>query len=202
MIEGLHLLDRWLPEGASALAAKWFDVPNLTVKLVSRDGYRLGSYSLRPNGRQSIILNTHQDRYSLLVTLAHEVAHMQATQRWGRKIAPHGSEWQSICRELLLEAAALPSLPNDIREAIQCVAAAPKGTHLSHKQAGRTFLKYSERYDGMKLLADVPAGCKFALDDGRVFVKGEKNRTRYKCLLDGTSHRYLIGGSTPVKEVA
>lgn len=202
MIEGLALLQPYLPEGSLELASRWLSVPSLTVKLVSRGNYRLGTYSYRSNGRQSIILNTKQDRYSFLITMAHEVAHMQARQQWGLKIAPHGPEWQLICRRLLLEAAEIPSLPEDIRQAMHLVAAAPKSTHLANKTAARIFMQYSEKYDGMTLLADLPTGSRFVLDDGRVFLKGEKNRTRYKCMLQGTSKYYLIGGSMPVKRVA
>jgi SprT protein len=200
-MNGLHLLEPHLPEGAIALAAKWFDTPNLTVKLVSGRKYRLGSYRHHMDGRHFISLSVDQDCYTLLITMAHEVAHMQALQEWGRKIAPHGSEWQSKCRELLLEAAQLPSLPQDIRTSILMVAKAPGGTHLNHPGVAETFMKYNSRYTGMKLLHQLPENSRFALSDGRIFIKGIKKRTRYVCLAEWDQRNYMVSGSAPVTEI-
>ncbi len=202
MMKGLNLLEPYLPPGATELAANWFDVPGLSVKLVNRGHNRMGSFLCKSNGLKVITLNIKQDIYNFLLTLAHEVAHLQVYQRYGRHPAPHGAEWKNTFRKLLVEAAQLPSLPPDIKYAMLTIADNPKSTHFAHQQAGRILLKYSNVKQGTTLLDDLPEGSRFLMPDGKVFVKGEKRRTRYKCNLNGTSRIFLIGGSVPVFRVA
>ena len=202
MLPVLNLLESYLPQGACELAGGWLSVPGLSVKLVNRGQIRLGSYQHKNNGLKVITLNVRQDIYSFLVTLAHEVAHMQVVQVYGRRAAPHGPEWKDTFGNLLKEASQLPSLPPDIRQAMLFTAANPRSTHFSHPQTSRTFLKHSNNAKETILLHDLPEGTRFIMPNGRIYIKGEKRRTRFKCSLDGTSRFFLIGGSAPVLRVA
>lgn len=202
MSPDLDLISPLLPEGAVALASSWLQIPGLSLRLNRRRSHRLGAFQRHRDGTMSIMMNIHQDEYAFLITLAHEVAHMQVYMRYGSAVAPHGKEWKSACRDLMMEAVRLPELPDDIREVMLAIARLPKSTHFSDKVVSRVLLRYSPVHAGQNLLCDLPAGVRFAMPNGKIYIKGEKNRTRYRCKLDGTSRFYLITGTVPVHQVA
>ena len=39
----------------------------------------------------------------MLFRSTHELAHLLAFEKYGRKISPHGEEWKSTFREMLIE---------------------------------------------------------------------------------------------------
>jgi SprT protein len=202
MSADLDLILPLLPDGAAPLATAWLQTPGLTLRLNRRRSHRLGAFQRHRDGTMSIMMNLHQDAYAFLITLAHEVAHMQVALRYGNTVAPHGKEWKVACRGLMLEAVSIPGLPDDIRAVMLAIARLPKSTHFSDKAVSRVLMKYSPVHAGQALLCDLPDGVRFAMPNGKIYIKGERNRTRYRCKLDGTSRFYLITGTVPVHQVA
>jgi SprT protein len=195
-------LRQLLPSGSQGKAASWLDVPGLGLKLYRRKSHRLGAYVYNRQGGDWIMLNTVQHPYSLLITLAHEVAHMRVTRRHGRKARPHGAEWQEAFRELILEATTIPELPQDMLKALLLIARKPRSTHFSDPAISAILMLYETPGGTHAILDNLPAGSRFSLPNGKIYIKGEKNRTRYRCTLSGTNRVFLVGGAVPVRLVA
>jgi SprT protein len=191
-----------LPAGSHALVAGWLDVPGLGLTFSRRRSHRMGAYIVDRQRGERILLNLMQHPYSLLITIAHEVAHMHVSRKYGRRVRPHGVEWQQAVKVLIQEAASLPGLPGDVIEVMKLIAAKPRSTHFSDPTISTLLMKYEDPSGFQTLLKDLPTGSSFSLQNGRVYVKGEKNRTRYRCKLAGTSRVFLITGAAPVHHVA
>lgn len=195
-------LESLLPEGAYVWIMPMLSNSRVTLKLTARRGQRLGSYQRDHSGNQTILLNILQDPYSLFITFLHEIAHMQVRMVCKGRPQPHGLEWKQAFSRLLIEASALPSLPDDIRGLMVQMAKSPKSRQFSSETAGQVLIRYSMHPGHEVLLCDLPEGARFQTPDGKTFVKGERIRTRYKCQKAGTTSWWLIGGSVPVKRVA
>ncbi|HRZ41226.1 MAG TPA: hypothetical protein P5228_00820 [Bacteroidales bacterium] len=195
-------LESLLPEGAFAWILPMLTNSKVALKLTARRGQRLGAYQRDRSGHQTILINILQDPYSLFITFLHEIAHMQVRNFCKGRPQPHGPEWKQAFSRLLMEASALPSLPDDIRGLMRQMAKSPKSRQFSTVAAGQVLIRYSLHPGHEVLLCDLPEGARFQTPDGKTYVKGERIRTRYKCQKDGTSSWWLIGGSVPVKRVA
>lgn len=192
----------FLPAGSLEVIGEWLRVDNLSIKLTSGRGQRLGAYKREASGMQTILLNRNQDPYSFLITLVHEIAHMQARKLYGRHVQPHGLEWKQTYSRLIIKAAAIPSLPADICAMMAEIARSPESRHYGKISVSKVLLKYSTKAEPGELLCDIPPGTRFRMPDGKVYIKGEKIRTRYRCKLDGASSVWLISGAVPVLRVA
>ncbi len=190
----------FLPEGALEVVSKWLPSKGLSITLTNRKSQRLGAFILGRDGQRKIILNVNQTSYSFLITLAHEVAHMQVSVQYGQKAAPHGKEWKEACGKLILEAASILPMPEGVKEAMHLIAANPGRAQFSDLRVSNLLLQHAHNgSETRKLLADIPAGSRFRLpQNGKVYEKVQRNRTRYKCRLEDTTKYFLIGGAVPV----
>jgi hypothetical protein len=62
----------------------------------------------------------------MLLTLTHEIAHLNNWVKHGRRVAAHGPEWKAGFGALLRELSEVSSLPKDYREALRFHAQRPK----------------------------------------------------------------------------
>src|SRR6476660_7535466 len=79
----------------------------------------LGDYRnkhLLSNHRISV--NGNLNKYSFLVTLLHELAHLLTYEKHGNKVASHGREWKAIFGQLLARFIEHKVFPDDIRHAL------------------------------------------------------------------------------------
>ncbi len=202
MADAVSVLESLLPDGSVPFVLPMIQNERLTLKLTNRKGQRLGAYQRDLTGNQVILLNTRQDPYSLLITLLHEIAHMQVRLAHRKKVQPHGPEWKQAFSRLLEQASGLTCLPDDIRALMMNMAKSPKSRQFSHVTAGQVLLRYSSDPRHEILLCDLPEGSFFKTPDGKTYIKGERIRTRYKCRKEGTQSWWLIGGAVPVQKVA
>lgn len=184
------------------IVAVWLDVPGLELKLSNRRSSRMGSYLRARDGRHIITMNTNQGKYSFLITLLHELAHLQVSLGRNTRHTPHGKEWKSKFSELLLRTVAADALPQKIKDVMMMIAKSPRSTHYYDEKISSALLGLEQVADRGTLLCDLPEGSSFSLLNGKIYVKGNRIRTRYRCRLAGTQRYFLVGGAVPVTLVA
>ena len=105
-------LTPYLPAGFHELCTEWVADSGVVVRIVPPRRLKMGDF--RPayaNKPDRITINADPDPLSFMVTLAHEVAHLQTWRRYGRQVRPHGQEWKSAYRRLLLSIIEQRALP-------------------------------------------------------------------------------------------
>jgi len=84
-------------------------------------------------------------------------------------------------------------LPQDVHLSLNTYLSNPKASSCSSPQLVRTLRKYDADTTWV-LVEEVPANTAFETKDGRTFVKGERMRTRYRCVEASTGKVFLVPG--------
>ena len=126
------------------------------------------------------------------MTLLHELAHLYTYEQYKGKVAPHGAEWKAIFSNILKDYLAKQIFPNDIAAAISQSIKNPGASTCADIPLQRALKKYDEKLEGMLMIEELALGQSFILADGRIFERGLKQRTRYKCKEVKTNKVYLF----------
>lgn len=99
----IQSLEKYLPQNTLSYLRKWFSDYSIHIKVTKNRNSKLGDYrKLRDNSHEITINSTLAPQLFFFV-LTHELAHLIAFEKFGRRIAPHGNEWKLTFREMLLE---------------------------------------------------------------------------------------------------
>ncbi len=162
----------------------------------------LGDYRNAVNGKNHrISINGNLNKFSFLITLIHELAHLVAFETFGNKIVAHGKEWKSLYSQLLSEFISKKIFPADIEAALHHSIKNPAASSCSEEGLMRILRRYDKNKEDIHLLEEIPQGAYFSTNEGRVFKKGEKLRKRFRCTEKNTNKVYLISGLYEVKLV-
>jgi SprT protein len=185
-------LEKYLPQGFSSLIAELFIPVPVKFKIVNPRNTKLGDYRPAHNGLpHRITVNGNLNPYSFLITTIHEFAHLQAHVKYGRNIQPHGVEWKTTYRSLLIPIIETKKLPKDIEIALMNSLINTKASSCSDIGLSRILKNYDKQNDDYVLLEQLPINSKFNLQ-GKLFVKGPLRRKRFICEEFQTKKKYLI----------
>src|SRR6478735_209674 len=100
----LTALARFLPPGTFEVVAPFFHEHTIHLTLTRHRRSLHGDYRApsRDHPYHRISVNATLNPYSFLITLLHEIAHLTTTVAHGLKASPHGREWKSEFRKILL----------------------------------------------------------------------------------------------------
>lgn len=193
-------LDKYLPKGASPVVYDWIRKQPFHLKITKPRATKLGDYRTPgTDGIHRITVNGNLNPFSFLVTLVHEIAHMDHFLDTGNLRNPHGQKWQAHYRKRFYEIAPHIGLPQDVATAIEHHLQSPAASSCADPALLRTLRKYDRQQ--VLTLSEIAHGTLFTLNGGKIFKKGDLRRTRVRCL-DITSNRhYLIHADAEVVEV-
>lgn len=196
----MQALAAFLPEGAFDDVVHYLHHYKVHLAVTRRRRSVLGDYRHPFQGsNHKITINSNLNPYEFLITLLHELAHLLTYEEFHNKVEPHGKEWKQQYGFLLQHFMQKEIFPPDILEALRRSAANPAATANGETALLLVLRKYdAARRPGYFPIAEVPTGSVFQTDDGRVFRKGEKRRSRYTCLEIKTGLKYTF---SPVYEV-
>ena len=141
----------------------------------------------------SITLNLDLNPYQMLITYVHEVAHYDVYQCYGtRRVQPHGTEWQARFAALLAPFMTDSVFPNDVLAALRKHLQHIKASSTADQNLQRILKQYDKHAETITTVESLPDGSRFVLKNGLVFRKGEKQRTRYKCLCESNGRWYFV----------
>jgi SprT protein len=194
----ISALQQYLPPNTleEVLAYLQFYHVHLTV---ARDRKSiLGDYRHRTHAsNHRISVNGNLNKYAFLITLLHELAHLLTFEKYGNKVASHGREWKVIFGQLLARFIEHKVFPDDIRQALMQSLHNPAASSCADELLLRTLKNYDANKGHLVFVEDVGIGMLFKTPDGRVFMKGEKIRKRFRCEEVATKRIYLF---SPVYE--
>ena len=195
----ISALQQYLPPGTYEPVVSYLQHYKVHLTVARERKSILGDYRHRIGSEHHrISVNGNLNRYSFLITLLHELAHLLTFEQWGNRVASHGKEWKHIFGQLLARFIEHDVFPADIRHALLQSLHNPAATSCADELLMRTLRNYDERPSHLVLVEAVPAGQLFKTSDGRIFRMGEKIRKRYRCEEVATRRIYLF---SPVYEV-
>lgn len=197
------MLQNFLPEGTFEMVAPYFKNHTIHLTLTHERRSVLGDYR-QPWGEDKhhrISLNINLNPYSFLITLIHELAHLQTWVHFKDSAPPHGKEWKTQFRHMLIPFIGKGIFPLDVERALIAYIRNPAASTCTDPALFKALWRYDEQKPGHKLVDDLEVGQWFETDDGRIFEKVEQLRTRCKCRDLGNGKSYYFQGIVEVKQV-
>ena len=113
-------LQRFVPEGALTYAPRRLRTAPLHLHIAPHRKTKRGDFRPGRTGeKHRITVNGTLNRFAFLITLLHEVAHARVWDQFGRRVKPHGPEWQAAFRTLLTQPLDAGVFPEDISKALE-----------------------------------------------------------------------------------
>jgi hypothetical protein len=197
------ILSKYLPPAAVESCSRWIVQKNIHLKITRGRASKFGDYRpLAPGKGHQITVNHDLNPYSFLITFVHEVAHLEAYNKYKHTHEPHGREWKHEFRNLLLEFLELGVFPDDIRLALSNYMVNPAASSCSDHDLLRSLKKYDRKEEDVLHLEDVPAGSHFRMHQSRaglIFKKGPKIRSRFHCVEIKSNRIYYVSPLAAVK---
>lgn len=195
-----NIISPYIPESGIEITSNWIKTYPLQIRITRDRTTKSGDF--RPPDRTSlynrISINRSLNNYAFIITFAHEFAHVITWNKYKIKAKPHGNEWKENYRILIFSLIENNIFPAEIEHAlIKCFVANNQPACSSEHNLSVVLSKYDTENKGQFL--DVLAfDSIFAIHNGKVFRKGEKIRTRYKCYCLNNKRWYYI---SPVMRV-
>ena len=184
-----EILEKYLPVEAVSLVLDVIDRYPCHLKIVNKRRSKHGDFKRYIDGKVQITINNDLNPYRFLLTLMHEFAHLVTFQEY-KKVKPHGREWKRNFKLLMLPFLSPQIFPEDILSELAHYLINPRASSDGDVNLSLAFRKYDERND-KKLIFEIPASIKFQYNN-RIFVKGERRRTRYECVEVLTDRKYIF----------
>src|SRR4051794_28625310 len=98
----LHALKSYLPENSFEQVTFFLQHYKVHLTITKQRQSVLGDYRNAVNGKNHrISINGNLNKFSFLITLLHELAHLLAFNKYGNRTMAHGKEWKFIYSTLL-----------------------------------------------------------------------------------------------------
>lgn len=191
-------LSRYIPEHAVKPVFELIVVNQVHLKIVNERQTRHGDYRKGLNGKHEITVNASLNKYKFLITLIHEISHLVAFEKFGRKIKPHGSEWKYSFQQLMIpfiRPEIFPShlLPLLARHFKNPTASSDTDTTLS------LALKQFDTQNDKNYIFEIPYGSVFRIANGKIFKKIAVRTKRFECLEVSSGKLYLFNPNAEVE---
>ena len=198
--ENFNALAPYIPPGSCEAVLGYMHHYKVQLTITRRRKSVLGDYRHAHNGKgHRISVNGDLNKYSFLITLLHETAHLITFEKYGRKARPHGAEWKMCFGKILQEFMDKKIFPADVETTLFQSLKNPAASSCADEKLLRALKNYDIKKPGVHFVENIPLGEKFKTPDGRIFETGEKIRKRFKCREVATGKWYLF---SPVYEVS
>jgi len=193
------ILSKYIPEQTLDIIADWVLHFNFNLKITVDRTTKMGDYR-HPHGKQRhfITINHNLNKFSFLITLIHEIAHLTVWEKYQNKVKPHGTEWKQEYKKLMQHFLNNTVFPDDILQALQNYMKNPSASSCSDENLLRILKKYDTHKIKKTHLEEIPLNTVFLFTKNRYFEKGERMRKRFKCREIKTNQFYLF---SPLAEV-
>ena len=189
MKEHSEILGKYLPDRSVLMVIELLKKNPCHLKIVNNRKTKHGDFRKYSNGDYQITINNDLNIYRFLLTLIHEIAHL-VTYKKHKNVKPHGIEWKRNFQHLMLPFVSPEFYPEDIlpflaRHLINPKASTDADVHLS------LALKQYDKLNNKSFVFEIPIDTKFT-HNNKVFIRGDKRRTRYECVEVQTDKKYLF----------
>jgi SprT protein len=180
---------------------QWLIEEKVKLRITKPRKSKLGDYRAPHQGKgHQISVNVNLNKYSFLITLVHEFAHLYTWKKYKHRAKAHGIEWKQTYIELMDEVHKVLELPLDIRQALHRYMQNPAASSCTDVHLQLVLKKYDVQPEGKTSLIYVqqlPDQAFFSFR-GKQYQRLEQIRKRIKCIRLENKKMYLF---SPLAEV-
>ena len=193
----LEKLAPFLPSGALPIIQDMLRNESFHLVITKPRKTKLGDFKPPQNGETPrLTVNGNLNHYSFLITLVHEIAHLKIWHEHKNRVKPHGQEWKSCYKDLLLQCIGKNIFPADVEQIVIAHANKPGYSSASDAEL-TTALRTFDEPDGTIPLNTLNPGDQFIFNN-RPFVAEQKFRTRWLCTDLNNGKKYRVHGLAQV----
>lgn len=192
----IQSLEKYLPQNTLSYLRKWFSDYSIHIKVTRNRNSKLGDYRKLRDNSHEISINSTLDPQLFFFVLTHELAHLIAFEKFGRKISPHGNEWKHTFREMLLESADV--YDEDLKPIITKFSRSPKANFMASPDLVKYF-HIDNQNDDKVFIEKLNKGENFIYREQKYLLEGliKKN---YLCMNLATGRKYSFKPLARVKK--
>jgi SprT protein len=196
-------LQSYLPNGSFDDVAYYLQHYKVHLTITRQRQSILGDYRhAHADKTHRISVNGNLNKYSFLITLLHELAHLFTYEQFGHRVMAHGKEWKNEFSKILAKFLLKKIFPADIEKALLQTLQNPAASSCGDEKLIRVLNNYDDKKAGIHLVESLPEGSHFKIKGERIFKKGEKIRKRYKCVEIKTGKLYLFSAVYEVELIS
>jgi SprT protein len=198
------LLKKYLPGASVDAVYNSIVEKNIQLRITRARSSKLGDYRPALNGKpHRISLNHDLNPFEFLITFVHELAHLFAFERYGRKHQPHGQEWKHFFQQLMQPYLNIGIFPAEVENELKLHlydSNVANGSDLNLKRVLQTYDR--KKKTAGTAIENLIEKSFFKTPDGRVFQKLELRRKRIKCICLNDKRMYLFSPLAIVEQLS
>lgn len=192
----IQSLEKYLPQNTLSYLKIWFSDHYIHIKITKNRNSKLGDYRKLRDLSHEITINSTLAPQLFFFVLTHELAHLIAFEKFGRRISPHGNEWKETFRQMLLES--LDIYEEDLKPIILRFSKNPKANFMASPDLVKYF--HIENHDDtLQFIEELEKGDSFIYRSEKYLLEGliKKN---YLCMNLATGRKYSFKPLARVKK--
>lgn len=193
----IETLKSYLPENALSFLKIWFADYPIHIKITRNRNSKLGDYRKMPDQSHQITINSTLEPDLFFFVLTHELAHLIAFEKFGRRISAHGNEWKTTFAQMILES--LDIYPQDLQSILKRFSKSPKANFMSSSDLVRYF-HFDQLKDDEVFMESLQIGDRFMYREDAYKVE-EKRKKLYLCINSTNAKKYLFKPLAKVQKV-
>lgn len=182
----IQSLEKYLPQNTLQYLKIWFADHYIHIKITRNRDSKLGDYRKLPDHSHEITINSTLVPQLFFFVLTHELAHLIAFEKYGRRISPHGNEWKETFRQMLLQS--LDVYEENLRPIIVKFSKSPKANFMASPDLVKYF-HIEKQDDKLVFIETLQKGDFFIYRNEKYLLEGliKKN---YLCKNLATGRKY------------
>ncbi|MGL6037356.1 MAG: SprT-like domain-containing protein [Soonwooa sp.] len=193
----IETLKSYLPENALSFLKIWFADYPIHIKITRNRNSKLGDYRKMPDNSHQITINSTLEPDLFFFVLTHELAHLIAFEKFGRRISAHGNEWKTTFAQMILDS--LEIYPQDLQLILKKFSKSPKANFMSSSDLVRYF-HFDQLKDDEVFVESLQIGDRFMYREDAYKVE-QKRKKLYLCINSTNAKKYLFKPLAKVQKV-
>lgn len=192
----IQSLQKYLPQNTTSYLKNWFSDYYIHIRVTRNRDSKLGDYRKLRDLSHEISINGTLAPQLFFFVLTHELAHLIAFEKYGRRISPHGNEWKHTFRLMLLES--LDVYDDDLKPIILKFSKSPKANFMASPDLVKYFHVENQEDDEV-YIERLTKGERFIYRGDAYLLEGliKKN---YLCVNLATGRKYSFRPLARVKK--
>lgn len=182
----IHSLEKYLPSNTLHYLKVWFADYYIHIKVTRNRNSKLGDYRKLQDHSHEITINSTLAPQLFFFVLTHELAHLIAFEKYGRKISPHGNEWKETFRQMLLQS--LSVYEENLRPIILQFSKSPRANFMASPDLVKYF-HIEKQEDSLTFIEELGKGDFFMYRNEKYLLEGLVKKN-YLCKNLATGRKY------------